>query len=88
MAFLRRIMGAMVGGAIDRHDGKGGLKGAVIGAVASRAISRAGPVGLVALGAAAAAKMAYDHRKARKARAEANPERATGPRVGGKKAPN
>ncbi|MGF7150804.1 uncharacterized membrane protein YebE (DUF533 family) [Sphingomonas zeicaulis] len=64
---LRRIMGAMVGGAIDRSDGKGGLKGAVIGAVAARAVSRAGPAGLAAVGAAVAGKMLWDRRKKRKA---------------------
>jgi len=63
---LRRIMGAIVGGAIDRSDGKGGLKGAVIGAVAARAVSRAGPLGLAAIGAAVAAKLLYDRRKAGK----------------------
>ena len=62
-AMLKRIMGAMVGSAIDRHDGKGGLKGAVIGAVAARAVTRAGPIGLVAIGAAVAAKLLWDHRK-------------------------
>ena len=63
---LRRIIGAVVGGAIDRRDGKGGLKGAVIGAVAARAVSRAGPAGLAAIGAAAVAKMLWDHRKAKR----------------------
>ena len=64
---LRRIMGAMVGGAIDRSDGKGGLKGAVIGAVAARAVSRAGPAGLAAVGAAVAGKMLWERRKRKKA---------------------
>ena len=60
---LKRVMGALVGSAIDRRDGRGGVKGAVIGAVAARAVSRAGPAGLAAVGAAVVGKMLWDRRK-------------------------
>lgn len=60
---LRTIIGALVGSELDRRDGKGGLGGAVLGAVAARAVTRMGPLGLV-LGGAYVAKKAYDRRKA------------------------
>ena len=63
---LRTIIGALVGREIDRRDGRGGLKGAAIGAIATRAVSRMGPLGL-AIGGGYLAKKAYDRRKAEKA---------------------
>ena len=59
---IRSIIGALVGREIDRRDGRGGLKGAAIGLIAARALSRAGPLGL-ALGGAYIAKKAYDRRR-------------------------
>lgn len=59
---IRTIIGALVGREIDRRDGEGGVKGALIGAVASRAVMRMGPLGL-ALGGAYVAKKAYDRRR-------------------------
>jgi hypothetical protein len=58
-----KIIGALVGREIDRRDGEGGLKGAVIGAAAAGVLRRLGPLGLV-LGGAYVAKKAYDRRKA------------------------
>ena len=62
---IRGILGALIGGEIDRRDGKGGLKGAVIGTIASRLIPRLGPFGL-AIGGAYVAKKAYDRHRASK----------------------
>lgn len=64
---IRGILGALIGGEIDRHEGNSGLKGAVIGTIASRMIPRLGPIGL-AIGGAYVAKKAYDrHRAAKRA---------------------
>ena len=60
---IRSIIGALVGREMDRRDGTGGAKGAVMGMVAARALSRMGPLGLV-LGGGYVAKKAYDRRKA------------------------
>ncbi|KQS02925.1 hypothetical protein ASG11_00400 [Sphingomonas sp. Leaf357] len=62
---IRGILGALIGGEIDRRDGNGGLKGAAIGMIASRLIPRLGPFGL-ALGGAYVAKKAYDRHRAAK----------------------
>jgi hypothetical protein len=60
---IRSIIGALVGREIDRRDGSGGAKGAVIGMVAVGALRRLGPLGLI-LGGGYVAKKAYDRRKA------------------------
>ena len=60
---LRTIIGALVGKEIDQRDGRGGVKGAMIGGLAARAISRTGPFGLL-LGGGYVAKKMYDRRKA------------------------
>jgi hypothetical protein len=63
---IRGIIGALVGRELDRRDGSGGIKGAAIGLVASRVLTRMGPLGL-ALGGAYVAKKAYDrHRDTRR----------------------
>ncbi|MBN8846539.1 MULTISPECIES: hypothetical protein [unclassified Sphingomonas] len=67
---LRTIIGALVGGELERREGGGGVKGALLGAVLTRAVTRMGPLGL-ALGGAYVAKKAYDRRKARRADAGA-----------------
>ena len=56
---LRTIISALVGREIDRRDGRGGAKGALLGMAASRVLTRMGPLGL-ALGGAYVAKKAYD----------------------------
>lgn len=60
---IRTILGALVGREVDRSDGQGGAKGAIIGALATRAVTRMGPLGLL-LGGGYVAKKAYDRRKA------------------------
>ena len=50
-----RVIGALVGREIDRRDGRGGMKGAAIGAVAAGAMRRMGPLGML-LGGAYVAK--------------------------------
>ena len=60
---FRTLITALIGREIDRRDGKGGLKGALIGVAAGRILTRMGPLGL-ALGGAYVAKKAYDRRKA------------------------
>jgi hypothetical protein len=57
-----RIIGALVGREIDRRDGSGGAKGAVMGALAMGGLRRMGPLGLV-IGGAYVAKKAYDRRR-------------------------
>lgn len=63
---IGKVIGALVGREIDRRDGQGGLKGALIGAAAAGGLRRLGPLGLV-LGGAYVAKKALDRRKAAKA---------------------
>ena len=60
---IRNIIGALVGREIDRRDGSGGAKGAVIGMVAMGVLRRMGPLGLI-LGGGYVAKKAYDRRRA------------------------
>jgi hypothetical protein len=59
---IGRLIGALVGREIDRRDGSGGVKGAVIGAAVPGVLRRLGPLGLV-LGGAYVAKKAYDRRR-------------------------
>ena len=59
---IGRIIGALVGREIDRRDGRGGLKGAAIGALSMGAMRRMGPLGLI-LGGGYVAKKAYDRRR-------------------------
>jgi hypothetical protein len=61
---IGKIIGALVGREIDRRDGEGGVKGAVLGAAAMGALRRLGPLGL-ALGGAYVAKKVFDRRKDR-----------------------
>ncbi|WCT73695.1 hypothetical protein PQ455_00235 [Sphingomonas naphthae] len=59
---IGKIIGALVGREIDRRDGEGGAKGAVLGIAAVSVMRRLGPLGLLA-GGAYVAKKAYDRRK-------------------------
>ncbi len=63
---LRTIIGALVGGELDRRGRSGGVGGALLGAVAARAVTRMGPLGML-LGGAYVAKKAYDRHKAGRA---------------------
>ena len=60
---IGKLIGALVGREIDRRDGEGGVKGALLGAATVGIIRRAGPLGLL-LGGAWVAKKAFDRRKA------------------------
>lgn len=62
---LRTLIGALVGNEIDRRDGRGGMKGALLGGLAARAVTRMGPLGM-ALGGAYVAKKALDRRRTAK----------------------
>lgn len=44
---IGKLLAAFIGNRIDREDGKGGLKGALIGVAAERLIRRMGPAGWV-----------------------------------------
>ena len=59
---IGKVIGALVGREIDRRDGSGGTKGALVGMVAVRVLSRMGPLGMV-LGGAYIAKKALDRRR-------------------------
>jgi ribulose 1,5-bisphosphate synthetase/thiazole synthase len=63
---LGRVIGALVGREIDRRDGSGGLKGALLGSLAVGGLRRMGPLGM-ALGGAYVAKKALDRRRAGRA---------------------
>ncbi len=57
-----KLIGAFVGGEVQRSQGGSGLKGAAIGALAIGAMRRLGPLGLI-LGGAYAAKKVYDRNR-------------------------
>ena len=59
---IGNLIGAAIGRAVDRRDGKGGLAGAAIGAIGFSVLKRAVPLALLA-GGAYAAKRAWDHRQ-------------------------
>lgn len=59
---IGKIIGALVGREIDRRDGQGGTKGALIGMMAAGGLRRMGPLGLI-LGGGYVAKKAYDRRR-------------------------
>jgi uncharacterized membrane protein YebE (DUF533 family) len=63
---IRTIIGALLGRELDRRDGAGGAKGALVGALATRAVTRMGPLGML-LGGGYVAKKAYDRHRAGKA---------------------
>ncbi|MEH3037280.1 MAG: hypothetical protein PGN23_12465 [Sphingomonas adhaesiva] len=62
---IRTIIGALLGRELGQRQGAG-MKGAVTGALLTRAVSRMGPLGM-AVGGAYVAKKAYDRRKLEKA---------------------
>ena len=67
---IGKIFGALVGREIDRRDGRGGVKGALMGAATVGLLRRAGPLGMLA-GGAWLAKKHFDRRKAERSRAAA-----------------
>lgn len=66
---IGKVIGALVGREIDRRDGRGGLKGAIIGAAAMGGMRRMGRFGLL-LGGAYVAKKAFDRRRTGKPSAD------------------
>lgn len=62
---IGKVIGALVGREIDRRDGEGGVKGAVLGAAAVPLMARLGTLGMLA-GGIFLAKRAFDRRKAAK----------------------
>lgn len=65
---IGKLLGAFIGRRIDRSDGKGGMKGALMGAAAAGIVRRAGPLGLL-LGGGWLAMKHFDKRRADRARA-------------------
>jgi hypothetical protein len=65
---IRNLIGALVGSQIDRRDGRGGLKGAALGYVAQRAITRMGAPGLLLAGGYGLYRLARDRRRRRDGR--------------------
>ncbi len=59
---IGKVIGALVGREVDRRDGSGGAKGAIVGMVAMRLLTRMGPLGMI-LGGAYVAKKALDRRR-------------------------
>jgi hypothetical protein len=59
---IGRIIGALVGGEIQRNRGRSGMGGALAGAVAMGAMRRMGPFGML-LGGAYVAKKVLDRRR-------------------------
>lgn len=59
---IGKLIGAFVGREIDRQNGQGGLKGAVLGAAAAGGLRRLGPLGL-AIGGLYAVKKMRDRRR-------------------------
>lgn len=65
---IRNLIGAFIGNRIDRRDGRGGMKGAAMGYVAQRAITRMGAPGLLLAGGYGVYRMLSDRRKRRNER--------------------
>lgn len=61
---IGKVIGALVGREMDKRDGRGGMKGAMMGYAAAGLLRRMGPLGL-ALGGAYVAKKAFDRRRGR-----------------------
>ncbi len=47
---IGKLLAGLIGSRIDREDGKGGVKGAVIGLAVERLLARMGPIGWVLAG--------------------------------------
>lgn len=67
---IGKILGGLIGRKLDRRDGQGGIKGALMGVATASIIRRVGPLGLLA-GGAWIAKKAFDRHKAERQRADA-----------------
>lgn len=56
---IGKLAAMFIGNRIDRADGKGGVKGALIGLAAERFLRRMGPLGWVFLGLFLVARFAF-----------------------------
>jgi hypothetical protein len=56
---IGKLFSALVGSAIDRQDGKGGFKGAMLGYAAGSILRRLGPIGWVVGGMLALGKLIF-----------------------------
>ena len=63
---IGKIIGALLGREIDRRDGGGGARGAILGAAAAGALRRTGPLGLMLAGGYVARKALNRRRTARR----------------------
>jgi hypothetical protein len=61
---LGKLLGAFIGSRIDRRDGEGGVKGAMLGAATAGVLRRLGPIGL-AIGGVVVAKRLLSKRRTR-----------------------
>jgi hypothetical protein len=68
MIMIGKVVGALIGREIDRRDGEGGVKGALLGAASASLLRRMGPLGLVLGGAYAARQMWKRNRAGQKVR--------------------
>lgn len=59
---IGRVIGALFGAEMERKRGQSGLRGAAMGVLATGALRRMGPLGMV-LGGAYVAKKALDRRR-------------------------
>jgi hypothetical protein len=66
---IRGLIGALIGNRLDRRDGQGGAKGAVLGYAAQRAIGRLGMPGLLLAGGYGLWRWRSDRRRQRSERA-------------------
>lgn len=60
-----KVIGALLGREIDRRDGRGGFKGAVLGAAAAGGLRRTGSIGMLLAGGYVARKMLQRRRAAK-----------------------
>ena len=61
-----KLLAMFIGNRIDRSDGRGGVKGALFGLAAERAMrGRLGPVGWLMIGIVALWKLVFGRRKPR-----------------------
>ncbi|MET0269513.1 MAG: hypothetical protein ABW173_03690 [Sphingomonas sp.] len=63
---IGKVIGALLGREIDRRDGSGGVKGAMMGAAAGGMLRRSGPLGLALAGGYVAKKMLNRRRAAKR----------------------
>jgi hypothetical protein len=65
---IGKLLAAFVGSRIDRRDGHGGVKGAVLGYATQRLVTRMGPFGWFILGVVALWRLLFGRRKRSRSR--------------------